>query len=165
MTESADTSAESATDSQTPDAATDGTGPAPEPGSGDTSAENDAPEPNPTNSEAARYRVERNQARTERDALAQRLAAYQRRECEAAVADLLDVPGDLFDIGGAELAGFYTEDGSVNEAELRAAAGALLEQRPRLAKQQTGHQRRSWGQHSAAPPVEDNSGWQRVLGG
>jgi hypothetical protein len=102
------------------------------------------PEP-PPNSEAARYRVERNEARTERDALAERLTGYQRRECEAVIADLLEVPADLWEIARADVAAFYNDDGTVDEAELRAAAGALIEQRPRLA---LPNRTPSWGQHS-----------------
>jgi hypothetical protein len=120
------------------------------------------PEPSP-NSEAARYRVERNEARAERDSLTERLTSYQRRECEAAVADLLDQPGDLWDIGQADLTAFYKEDGELDEAELRAAAGALCEMRPKLAKPR-GPRHQSFGQFTPPPP-RPGVGWSQVING
>ncbi|MBB5162485.1 hypothetical protein [Mycobacterium sp. AZCC_0083] len=126
----------------------------------DTQQATDA-EPTP-NSEAARYRVQLREAQTERDALAERLTGYQRRECESVVADLLDVPGDLWEVARADVAAFYAEDGTVNEAELRAAAGALIEQRPRLAA--PGRPRPEWGQHGGTPPGEHKAGWGDVIG-
>jgi hypothetical protein len=126
----------------------------------DASKKPDA-EPEPTNSEAARYRVERNEARTERDALAERLTGYQRRECEAVIADLLEVPADLWEIAQADVVAFYNEDGTVNEAELRAAAGALVEQRPRLA---LPNRTPSWGQHSGDGGFGDGkASWGDVI--
>ncbi|CAM4413869.1 hypothetical protein MB901379_03884 [Mycobacterium basiliense] len=120
------------------------------------------PEPEPTpNSEAARYRVERNKARAERDALAERLAGYQRRECEAVVADVLDVPGDLWEVGGADVAAFCNDDGTVNEVELLGAAAALVDMRPRLGKPNPGP--RYWGQHSADVPGDGKVGWSDVI--
>ena len=56
------------------------------------------------NAEAARYRTQLRAAEAERDTLAERLTSYQRRAAEAAIADILDEPGDLFDIGGVDLA-------------------------------------------------------------
>ncbi|MCZ0732214.1 hypothetical protein [Mycolicibacterium iranicum] len=122
------------------------------------------PEPTP-NSEAARYRVQRNEARTERDALAERVAGYQRRECEQLIGDLLAQPGDLWDIARADVADFFDEDGTVEKDEVIAAAKALLEQRPGLAKDPTSGQPKhlSWGQHSAPQPG-GTPGWQQVIG-
>lgn len=117
------------------------------------------PEPSP-NSEAARYRVERNELRAERDALAERVTAYQKRECEAIVANLLDVPGDLWEIGQADVTAFYDDDGTLNEAELQAAAGALIDQRPRLAKPQ-GPRHANFGQFASRPP--GTIGWESVV--
>jgi hypothetical protein len=124
-------------------------GPAPEPDS----------EPTP-NSEAARYRVQLREAEAARDVLAERLTGYQRRECEAVVADVLDVPADLWDVAQADITAFYNEDGTVNEAELRAAATALVEQRPRLGRPQDP---RNWGQHGATPSG-GSVGWGTVIG-
>jgi hypothetical protein len=119
-------------------------------------------EPTP-NSEAARYRVQLRETQTERDTLAERLTGYQRRECEATVADLLDVPADLWEVAQAAVAAFYNDDGTVNEAELRAAAGALIEQRPRLAK--PGRPPAQWGQNSGQERgYGDAVGWGDVIG-
>lgn len=135
-----------------------------EPATDGQDVQQSSPDAEPTpNSEAARYRIERNEARTERDAIAERLTGYQRRECEAAVADLLDVPADLWDVAQADIATFYNEDGTVNEAELRAAAGALIETRPRLARPPKA--RPLWGQHSEVPRNDPpQAGWGDVIG-
>jgi hypothetical protein len=122
--------------------------------------EDGAAEANP-NSEAARYRTRLRETEAERDTLAERLAGYQRGECERAVADLLDVPADLWDVGLAEAGQFYTDDGQLDEGQIRAAAGALLEERPRLARPDAPKQ---WGQHSAGPPpVESGPSWSSVI--
>src|SRR5579875_463102 len=155
MTETTGTAADSTHDTQTAQAATDDVDQAPDAGSGGDSAENAAAESNP-NSEAARYRTRLRETEAQRDALKERLDGYLRREAEAAVADLLDVPGDLFEIGGVDVGGFYDDAGKLNSTELRAAAGALLEQRPRLAKQKDTEPRRAWGQTSGpAPQLKD----------
>jgi hypothetical protein len=135
--------ADPATPPADPTPADDGTtSSGPEEGLGNSEAEPESP-----NAEAARYRRQLRDTEAERDALAERVAALQRRECEATLADLLDVPADIWDIGSADPAAFYGEDGSLNLAELRAAAGALLDQRPRLGK---AHPAPQWGQHSGA---------------
>jgi hypothetical protein len=113
------------------------------------------------NSEAARYRTRLRETEAERDTLAERLAGYQRGECERAVADLLDHPGDLWSIGQADPTQFYDAAGELQEAELRAACGGLLEERPRLAKADPPKQ---WGQVSAGPPpVERGPSWADVI--
>jgi hypothetical protein len=113
------------------------------------------------NSEAARRRVELREAQAERDALAERLTGYQRRECEAAVADLLDVPADLWDVAQADHATFYNDDGTVNADELRAAAAALIEQRPRLGK--PPRPPAQWGQGGTIAPSGGSVGWGDVI--
>jgi hypothetical protein len=117
-------------------------------------------EPSP-NGEAARWRTKLRDTETQRDALTDRLTGYQRRECEAAVADLLDEPGDLWEIGQADVSAFYGDDGALDEAELRAAAGALCELRPKLAKPQ-GPRWKNFGQGSKPPP-QRGIGWDAVL--
>lgn len=113
------------------------------------------------NSEAARRRVELREAQAERDALAERLTRYQRRECEAAVDDLLDVPADLWDVAQADHATFYNDDGTVNTDELRAAATALIEQRPRLGKPAP---QRQWGQSGDIGHTGGGVSWGTVIG-
>jgi hypothetical protein len=120
-------------------------------------------EPSP-NSEAARWRTKLRDTEAQRDALTERLTGYQRRECEAAVADLLDVPGDLFEVGMADVHEFYNpETGELNEGELRAAAGALCEMRPKLAKP-PGPRHQNFGQYTPPPPAP-GIGWESVLKG
>lgn len=115
------------------------------------------------NGEAARYRVKLREAESERDALAERLAAMQRHQCEAVSGQLLEVAADLWEIGGADPSAFYDEDGLLNETELRAAVGALLDQRPRLAKNPPTkpHQ---WGQHGDTPTRSAGASWADVIG-
>ncbi|OBF95714.1 hypothetical protein A5773_13900 [Mycobacterium sp. 852014-52450_SCH5900713] len=116
------------------------------------------------NAEAARYRRQLREVEAERDGLAERLQGHQRREVEAMVADLLDVPADLFDIGQVQASDFYNDDGTLNEGELRAAAGALLEERPRLGKPRPAGQRwQNFGQF-APPPPQRGAAWSDVLG-
>ncbi|BBY15762.1 hypothetical protein [Mycolicibacterium litorale] len=142
--------------------------PSPEPGTPDPTLETPEPEqPEPEqespNSEAARWRVRLRETEAERDALAERVAGYQRRECEAVVADVLEVPGDLWELGHAELSEFYTDDGDVDENAVRAAAAALVESRPGLAKGATLPSRHAtWGQYSSAVPGE-SPGWAAVI--
>jgi hypothetical protein len=133
----------------------------PDPNPSDEQADTE-PEPTP-NSEAARWRTKLRDVEAVRDALTERLTGYQRRECESAVADLLEEPGDLWEIGRAELGDFYGDDGTLNEAELRAAAGALCEMRPKLAKPQ-GPRWQDFGQGSRPVP-QGGADWQGVLKG
>lgn len=142
-------------------AATDNTSAEPEPTSGQHSGENDDDHDDSPNAEAARYRVRLREVEAERDGLAERLAGYQRREVEAAVADVLDVPADMWDVAGADVASFYDDDGNLNTNDALGAAAALVDQRPRLAKQPDPG--RSWGQHSAPMPPENTTDWSQVV--
>jgi hypothetical protein len=128
----------------------------------DPTPSEEQPEPSP-NSEAARWRTKLRETETQLGALTERLTGYQRRECESAVADLLEEPGDLWDIGQADVSAFYSDDGTLDEDELRAAAGALADQRPRLAKPQ-GPRHLNFGQY-APPPPAPKIGWETVIGG
>lgn len=124
----------------------------------------DSADPSP-NAEAARWRRQLREVQAERDALAERVQHYQRRECEATIADLLDVPADLFEIGQVNVSAFYDDDGTLNEGELRAAAGALLEERPRLGQPKpAGPRWQNFGQHSPPPPSR-GGGWNDLLKG
>ena len=125
--------------------------------------EDESPEASP-NSEAARWRRQLRDVEAERDALAERVQHYQRRECEATVADLLDVPADLFDIGQIDPADFYN-DGQLDADMLRLAAGTLLEERPRLGKPQpAGPRWANFGQY-APPPPSPGATWGGLLKG
>jgi hypothetical protein len=86
----------------------------------------------PANREA-RYRVERNEARQERDALAARLEQFQTLEVKRLAGDLSQ-PSDLLSIGGVALSDLTTEDGFVDPDAVASAVADLLEQRPGLAR-------------------------------
>lgn len=125
--------------------------------------EDDSPDTSP-NSEAARWRRQLREVEAERDALTERVQGYQRRECEAAVSDLLDVPADLFDIGQIDVNDFYDDNGQLDADMLRLAAGTLLEERPRLGKPRpAGPRWANFGQY-APPPPQRGAAWSDVLG-
>lgn len=84
--------------------------------------------------EAANYRTQRNEAREERDALAQRVKQMQTREVERLAAASLSQPGDLFSLSGNELADYLTEDGDVDGEKVAADVAAILAERPGLQK-------------------------------
>ncbi|MBZ4620991.1 hypothetical protein [Mycobacterium avium] len=115
------------------------------------------------NSEAAKYRRQLRDTEAQRDALAERLTGYQKRECESVVADLLDVPADLWDVAGLDVADMYADDGTVDADKVRFAAGTLAEMRPRLAKPPTPQA--SWGQGSGgiAPAGGGEVSWSDVI--
>lgn len=164
MTEpsTAPTTGPATTDPATPDPAAQGQqqveSPAPS-----TPDESDTGQESP-NSEAARYRIERNEARAERDNLAGRLATMQRRACESAVADLLEQPADLWDIGHADVAEFFSDADELDTDVLRGIVGTMLETRPGLAKQKKFDGPRNWGQGGAIPPAA-SSRWSDVVRG
>lgn len=127
-------------------------------------AANDAGDAEPSgNGEAAKYRRALRDTEAQRDALADRLAGYQRRECEAVVAEILDVPADLWDVAGLNPAEFYADDGTVDEDKVRFAAGTLAQMRPRLAKPPAPQA--SWGQGSGgiAPAGGSEVSWSDVI--
>lgn len=82
----------------------------------------------------ARYRVERNEARTERDALAERVARMQRAEVERLAAGALAHPADLFSLSGNEPADYLTADGDVDPGKVAADVAEILAERPGLKK-------------------------------
>ncbi len=88
---------------------------------------------NPGNREA-RYRVERNQARDERDELAKRVQSLLTREAERVASKHLSEPADLFALTGKTIKDFLGEDGEVDVEAVTQAANDLLGSRPGLAK-------------------------------
>lgn len=140
-------------------------GDTPTPDEPDVPATNGAPDdPDPSpNSEAARWRTKLRETEAQRDTLADRMIGYQRRECELAIADLLDEPTDIWEIGQAEVSAFYGDDGALDEAQLRAAAGALCDMRPKLAKP-AGPRWQNFGQ-GMKPPPPPSIGWESVISG
>lgn len=86
----------------------------------------------PQNREA-RYRVERNEARTERDALAAQLQQLQTAELHRQAGELLAVPEDI-ELSGKTLADYLTPEGWVDRQAVAEAAASVIESRPGLAK-------------------------------
>lgn len=103
------------------------------PGQGNAAGEPENGSESPKGNREARYRVERNEARQERDALTARVEALQTREV-LRLADELAQPSDLLGIGGNSLADFVGEDGEVDPEAVAEAVAALVEARPGLAK-------------------------------
>ncbi len=99
-----------------------------------TEVEPTTEEPQKSNKEA-RYRVERNEARAERDALAQRVERMQRDEVERLAAGGLSHPADLFSLSGNDLADYLTESGDVDADKVAADVAAVLAERPGLRRQ------------------------------
>ena len=83
--------------------------------------------------EAAKYRVQRNEAREALTAAEARIQALQTREVLRHAAELAE-PEDLLSIGEHGLADFLTEDGEVNPEAVSEAVSALIEGRPGLAR-------------------------------
>lgn len=81
----------------------------------------------------ARYRVERNEARAERDALAQRIERMQRAEVERLAAEHLAAPADFW-LSDNEVSAYLTEDGEVDAELVAEDARLLISERPRLGK-------------------------------
>ncbi len=81
-----------------------------------------------------RYRGERDSAREERDALAGRVEALNRREIERLAAGALAHPSDLFTLSGNEPADYLTDGGDVDADKVAADVAAVLAERPGLGK-------------------------------
>jgi hypothetical protein len=86
----------------------------------------EAPRPN----REARYRVERNEARAERDALAARVEQMQLHQVEHYAAQHLAEPKDLLALSGLELSDLLTEDGFADPEKIRVAAAEVVAARP-----------------------------------
>src|SRR5699024_5494709 len=86
----------------------------------------------PKGNREARYRVERNEARTERDALAQRIETLQIRELERIASTHISNPADLLTLSGKTLSDFVDEDGELDTELVVEAANELLGSRPGL---------------------------------
>lgn len=84
----------------------------------------------------ARYRVERNEARAERDSLIERLTQLQTRELHRLAGELLAAPEDI-ELSGRTLADYLTPEGWVDHEAVAEAAAAVIESRPGLAKNPT----------------------------
>lgn len=86
----------------------------------------------PKGNREARYRVERNEARAERDALAQRIEQLQTRELERIASKSISNPADLLTLSGKSLTDFIGDDGELDNELITDAADELLGTRPGL---------------------------------
>ncbi len=82
----------------------------------------------------ARYRVERNEARAERDALAKRVDQLLTREAERLAAKDLANPADLLTLGGVTIKDLLDDDGEVDPEKVDSVVAEILGTRPGLAK-------------------------------
>ncbi len=103
------------------------------------------------NREAAAYRRRLRDTEAERDALAGRVEALQRREAERIAAEHLADPTDLWLLDD-DLGALLT-DGDVDLTKVVAAAKAITATRPRLAAAplDLGQGARGGGRHSEGP--------------
>ncbi|QEN15930.1 hypothetical protein ACRDU6_27450 [Mycolicibacterium sp. ELW1] len=118
----------------------DGSGP---PTDDEPSPESDDTEPDadtPANREAAKFRVQRNQARLEVDRLRTQVETFQRQAVEAAIGQRMLSPADLWHV--AELGDVLDTDGRVDQARL----GRVLAE--------TAAKRPHWFRSNAAPASE-----------
>ena len=95
-------------------------------------AEEAAP-PESGNREAARYRRALRETETQRDALTERVATYQRRDAERVAGEYLAVPDDLWRFGGS-IEHYLDENGEVDADRVAGAVAAVLDERPGLGK-------------------------------
>lgn len=118
-------------------------------------------EETPRGNKEARYRVERNEARAERDALAQRVERMQRAEVERLAGDSLSHPADLFSLSGNELADYLADNGDVDAEKVAADVAAVLAERPGLRKNSPAFDP-SQG-HGGRPQAKREPSWGAVF--
>ncbi|MFC6009579.1 hypothetical protein [Nocardia lasii] len=115
-----------------------------------------------TGSKEARYRVERNNARAEVEALTARIEGYQRAEVERIAAKNLAAPGDVFTIGDKTLADFLTAEGGVDTAAVESVAQAIIGERPGLGTRQRATDF-TQGSGNPGTPVKASPSWGEFL--
>lgn len=116
------------------------------------------------NSEAAKRRRQLRETQTELATARDQLSTYQRRHAEQAISDVLTVPSDLFEVGQQNLSDFIdAETGDIRTDELRAAAAALIEQRPQLGTNYTPPFTGDYG-HGVRQSATADTSWASVLG-
>ena len=84
------------------------------------------------NNKEARYRVERNEARADRDALVERIAQLHQREIERLAAKDLSNPSDIFTLSDKSMPDFVGEDGELDPELVQQAVDEILGTRPGL---------------------------------
>ncbi|MGB5794534.1 MAG: hypothetical protein WBH51_01935 [Mycolicibacter algericus] len=124
----------------------------------DTSGAPD-PEETPRGNREARYRVERNEARAQRDSLAETLAQLQTKELHRLAGEHLADPADI-DLAGNELSHYLTPEGWVDHDAVADAAAAVVSSRPGLSKNSPAYDP-SQGHGNRAP--KDSLSWGDLL--
>lgn len=115
-----------------------------------------------TGNREARYRVERNEARAERDALAQQVELLQRRDIERIAAKNLSNPADLLTLSGKAVGDFIDpKSGEIDAALVVQAANEVLGTRPGL-RASIAAVDPSQGL-GAGVPIEPKPSWERLL--
>lgn len=122
--------------------------------------------PETPNSREARYRTERNQARAQAEQLQARIDGLLRTQISALAStglDALSDGGDLFDVGGHQVADFLDDQGDVDLDKVAAAQRELLGRRPGLRK---GGYQAGWpGQgRRPSPRSQEPTPWDVVIG-
>nr|BFE34989.1 hypothetical protein GCM10010200_072400 [Actinomadura rugatobispora] len=84
------------------------------------------------NREAARYRTQLRETRTQLEQATGRLAAMQRAEVERLAGQGLARGADLMVYRGEDIAGYLSEDGTVNAEAVQAAVAELVKERAYL---------------------------------
>ncbi len=103
-------------------------------------------------------------AEGERDALAGVVEGYRRREVEAVAATVLADPSDLWALGGVELSGLLTEDGSGVDTErvVEASRGVVEQRGQRFAAPVKRAPNVDGG--ARTPPPAPGPSWSALLG-
>jgi hypothetical protein len=102
--------------------------------------------------EAARYRVERNQAREQLDRQQNVIAGLQRGQIETMVAQHLFDPADIWRADGVELDALLDEDGAVDPAKVDEAVSNAVKAKPHWAKPSPDFGAGVRGQSTTGPP-------------
>lgn len=113
--------------------------------------------------EAARYRTQLRAAEAQRDALAARVDALHRASVERLAGEHLAVAGDVWSVGGAELADLLDDGGDVDPTRVAALVTDLVAARPGLGRD-AGPRRLDLGQ-GRREAAAGGASWQGLLQG
>lgn len=104
----------------------------------DTTSGTDTPDAatdaQPTN-EAKKYRLRLRETEAALTAANERIAAMQRADAERIASSHLAEPGDLWSLGGSELADVLDDDGNISADAVTSLAEGIVKSRPGLRKQ------------------------------
>ncbi len=114
------------------------------------------------NAEAAKYRRQLRDTEADRDGLRERLTGYERREAERVAANTLADGADLW-AAGTTLDDLRSDDGTLDEAKIAAAAQSITADRPHWAKPRTPRPDRRHG-GTQAPEKAARTSWADALG-